>query len=628
MSKLGIAIKITKEGASQPLVVGNVGDWTSRVIDVRDTLKYVTGHENFDRVVKFISFCEDGCLFTQVRMISGRPGDNVAAWLFIPSNIIISGEEIIDIADKVKEQLFNSRTDSEALEDIVSKDYDNRIYAAKYKSSAKDGGMAYRNVDFYPLIDIMGANRYQSYYSNYKYVFLIDELDGITITDKSSVDDLTHEKIAELCNLIAPSIKSIQDSFGKGVVIAYFSRRQNKYIELSNSILVSKGKEVTLFALKDGFEPQTFKNIVTNVEQECQLPKGRDSLWQKRIVPSMFIVKDDKGNQIDQYTIKINGKILMQEVLLYENECNRVHINVSKPGYETNEGFMNLRRTEDGRRVDYINVILTKEERSYEYDIELENKELGKISFTSRNVINKTTSPIKGYEWQGNYLVPNPMYVLKNRLIGALYGIGGLLFIIIISWLYSNLESSNSFPWIQWHKEIQYQPNNNNPENNNTTVHENDGYATDDNLSKEDDIFKAIEYLDNNDVWEKSKMEGFRCLEGLFSDMNNFNLSSLISEKYSGIKEKSVKFKKIHDAAKNNLNNMWDPTNGGERITYNDEGDYKINIQNYCNWIGQKHASGSSHNSTGGGTSSNGSSSNAGTNTGNNGTPASSSGDF
>jgi len=582
MSKLGIAIKITKEGASQPLVVGNVGDWTSRVIDVRDTLKYVTGLEGYDKVVKFLSFSEDGCLLTQVRAISGRPGDNVAAWIYIPSNIIIAGEEVAKVADEVKGQLFNSRTDVDTLEEIVSKEYENRLYDSKYKSSNKEGELAFRTIGFYPLIDILGTNRYQTYYSNYKYVFLIDESDGVVIADTTAVIDLTNEKISELCTLIAPSILSIQESFGKGVGIYYKSRRQNKLLELSSSILVNKGKDITLYAVKEGFEPQTFKINVSEVEQKCQLPLGRKNMWQKKILPAMFIVEDEQKMPLEQYVIKINGKSLLQGVVLSEQECAQVQVTVSKAGYETKDRFLDLRQPE---KVEVITLV--KEERSFEYEVELNNEEVGKLSFSSRKMINKSISPIVGYEWQGNRLVPNPIFVLKNRIIGALCGIGVLLALLFVSWIYSNIESSNNFPWIKWHKEVQ-QPR---PSYYGGAEDEIEDLSQT-NPSKEESIGKAAEYLDNHQGWVKSEMEQFSCLEGLFEDMNNFHLREIVGDRYAGLADASNEFKSIKEAAQQCLDNHWDPTGGGNRPTYNmAPDDYIINRINYRNWIGQSHSS-------------------------------------
>lgn len=53
----------------------------------------------------------------------------------------------------------------------------------------------------------------------------------------------------------------------------------------------------------------------------------------------------------------------------------------------------------------------------------------------------------------------------------------------------------------------------------------------------------AITYLDNHEVWERSEMEKYNALKGLFDDMNNFKYHSVITN-YSQLEE-SVTFREL-----------------------------------------------------------------------------------
>lgn len=72
MNKIGFAIKITSQGAGQPIAV-NGGDWVQHVVDIRDLLKHIPSmEEDYKRSILFFSFDESGCYITVAHTISGR----------------------------------------------------------------------------------------------------------------------------------------------------------------------------------------------------------------------------------------------------------------------------------------------------------------------------------------------------------------------------------------------------------------------------------------------------------------------------------------------------------------------------------------------------------------------------
>ena len=184
MNKIGFRIYRFKEGPSIGLTV-NEGDWTKKVVDIRDILKLYNS-EDESKFAMFMSFSENGAYITIARSISGRGGDNTAAWIYIPNNIEVTGTEIIQIIDIVKEELSASKSNVERLTQIFSKDY-RTTESAAYMPSSVEKIFAKRNVGFYPLKDIIGEKRYQPIYSNYN-VILINDMDGMEIVDKNITD--------------------------------------------------------------------------------------------------------------------------------------------------------------------------------------------------------------------------------------------------------------------------------------------------------------------------------------------------------------------------------------------------------------------------------------------------------
>lgn len=110
-------------------------------------------------------------------------------------------------------------------------------------------------------------------------------------------------------------------------------------------------------------------------------------------------------------------------------------------------------------------------------------------------------------------------------------------------------------------------------------------------------IEAAVAYLDNpgngtgNSVtWDKAEMDKYPALNGLFEDLNNFNLQALV-DNWKPKLQQSQKFQYIAASAEKNLKNHWNPRQGIHNPTYNKDGDYMINVQNYAFWLDKDQSS-------------------------------------
>ena len=93
MNKLGFAIKIANEGV-RSIIECNKGEWSNKVVDIREYLKFFSGLQGTSNAVMFMSFDKSGCFLTVFRSIPGRVGDFSSAWIYIPNSIKIEAEYI------------------------------------------------------------------------------------------------------------------------------------------------------------------------------------------------------------------------------------------------------------------------------------------------------------------------------------------------------------------------------------------------------------------------------------------------------------------------------------------------------------------------------------------------------
>ncbi len=571
MSKIGIAIKITSAGSGQPIAI-NGGDWAKRVIDVRDILKHIPSMvSDHSKIIVFVSFSEDACLITVVRTVSGRPWDNVAGWIHIPSNLVITGQEVNSVISKVKKLISATELPDDAeLNALFGKEYDTKSISARYEASKRNGKFAKRDTVIYSLEELLGENRYQSYYSEYNAVFLTSEIDAVV-----DAEDVSSKKLSTLLTLIPPTTREIQDKLGKFVTLLLSSRQV-----FNDAILLNKGQTITLIAERDGFEPISFMVTTETDGQVCTLPKA---VWSKKISTANFDVKSESGKDLNgKAKISVNDiDITTIPCLFSENECESANVVISANGYDT---FKSKVRLLGNNR---LPIVLDRRIEEFRKKIQLKNGATGEISIAGKG-INRYESPIKGYVENDGYLEYMPGNVWLQRLIG--FGVAVMLWLIIlfIGWWNSvEFQTTSDFPWIEAvskeakratiETQTQYTHDNSQNEENldNATVSQ----------TTPTDLNAAINYLDSNDVWEKSELEKYPDLHGLFDDLNNMDTYKLYSTWKEKLK-KSNNFIAVAKVAKKNFEKRWNPKQGSHNPTFNTlPNDYRINLTNYKNWL-------------------------------------------
>lgn len=506
----------------------NRGQWSSKVVDIREYLNLFTGLQGTDNTVTFMSFDESGCFLTLLRAIPGRAGDFSSGWIYIPNEIEIPTESIENtsrfVADLLSESDLTERKNH--IEDFFAQEYKQKEIRIKYTPSKYNGkfGFRYFGGD-YTYREILEYG-YQSCYSKYQAIFLLEENGVVEIANgqTSNFDNLTSRPLKKQCILKAPSHKELE-YLGRDVKI----KSQNG-TEFTSPKVFYKGETVRCTLSREGFESIDLPPLVIQDEiQTLPIDTGYRYKWQKKITEDMFNVTNNKGETIENYQVKINDcAVSPNGILMTEKDCYKAKVEISATGFETKEATINL---------------LNKSERSFqlkrktqkiEYDVKMSNGKIGKMTLSSQN-LPKNKWPRKSYPLKWHYLdksevKPSPVvyiFIVAAFIIGA--ALGG---VIVWLWLTTKNPSNNSsIDQETATTEVQQQP---------------------DNKEK----MTAKEYLSDNEIWKRSKMEKYPELQGLFDDLNSFNRNEIIQKwKSRQLGEKMEEVVKLAEKASNNKDN-------------------------------------------------------------------------
>ena len=517
MNKLGFAIKLASQGAGNAIEC-NKGQWTNKVVDIREYLKLFNGLQGTDNIVTFMSFDEGGCFLTQLRAISGRVGDFLSGWIYIPNTIDVSGEDVMNTYNYVRNILSQSNLSDlkEDIESFFSKEYPLKEVAAQYVASK---GQLYgiRFLGHYTLKEIVGEHRYQPYYSDYKAVFLLNKEEEVTITKEAanSFRNLTDKDIVKTSILVPPANASLQ-TLGRGTKIHTIDGS-----DFNQPLLVNVGSKVPLILSRIGFENMKLEVNVTSERQDVDLSNVKIT-WMKKISASMFTVRNSKQEKIDKgVSISVNDRdITFQDVLVSEEDCSQALVKVSAPDYEVFEQRSSL-------LIDNLHITLTRKVKQTQTVVELSNGSYGEMTIESKHLPSNYDSPLKGYEFGEDYhgnkvLKLSSWFVWKQRLWGFFATLTAVILIIAYTafdtWIDTHHFKFGLPPWEEDRPAQTWQQN----ANNGTDEIE----VTDTNTQVNQAI---LNYLNQNVQWTKVKLDQDASTNGLYDMINNYRFSDILN---------------------------------------------------------------------------------------------------
>ena len=221
----------------------------------------------------------------------------------------------------------------------------------------------------------------------------------------------------------------------------------------------------------------------------------------------------------------------------------------------------------------------------YDGDIDTKN-DATLILETHRKI---SSSPIKGYTTYGDRIQEgeghlNRLFVDNRWLTKLKYMAYGFASCVLVLLLYAGCSALENYEfqldWPPFKKVSQQHTDNDNNQ---------DEVGTD-NVPV-DSLALAINYLNNNEIWNKDSLETYPATRELFDDLNDFH-SSNVDSKYNPQLRTSSRFEQVRKALIDNFNKGYNPRIGKEANDgkYNPANDKKISVPNYIDWLSKDHS--------------------------------------
>ncbi len=540
MGRLGVVITETFGGYKEIFTRNKSSEWSSLVDDMRT----YTPSSSSMRLI-FLRFIPSGTLVGIVRKIEERGDDNNAAWIFVPSNIAVSGHELVNVIDAIDAELKAPVADYQKIVGYFDKEYpESPVVGRSVSLNASELAVRYyesASPFVWSLKDILDSKYiYQPEYHNFKYVFLLNDKDmqnrlqgAAVIAEKPRLSESVRVEPFETIDGFMPYVNGVP---------------------FNKPILAFSGETIQVEWRKTGYKDVT-KSFVVGAQKETAYITQSEYL--KFVDPDTIVIFDrSTRQQVRNARVHIQGRLL-QETGLYipEFQYNRADISIDHTEYESV-------RLQGQDLSQAISVSLEARRLSYKFRMQL--KDGSNCDIVIQSSVPVKECPIIGYELaSGNR--PHPEFV--NRLTYKKGGNGSgkstitWLIILIVGLLAgagimfalgkttSLFEAKRVIP-------VEYLPTNNS----------NNAGDADRQLNA------AIEYLEENDVWEKSAMEKHSPLKGLWDALNTYDFEKVLNE-YADLRE-SGKFGELIDLIEDNRGNF-------HRQNFTSAGDNTITLSKY-----------------------------------------------
>lgn len=504
-NKLGLKIVRTNQGYGDGLEVNGEQEWTKNVRDVREDLKNIENLQN-DNSILMLTCIDGGHLFTIASLIAGRTTDYISAWIYIPSDLVIPGKILAEIIEVTKKEILAVERNDELLKSKFEKTYE--IAQAKRTCQHAVGNQyAYRyySNDLYTLQELLDAI-HQPYYQKYKSIFFIDRSSKLSCIVG---DDLSKEQL--YTSILANAPKKA-DGF-----IPYVNGKV-----FDSPMYVSKGEVIEITWKKNGYEP-----IRTHTKANEGFEYIEPSVNQyRRLIPYDAIsVFDERKQPIEQYKLSINHQTVNpgEAVAVSEAALNNVRIDIYADGYDSKGG------TADFTKFSSVSIKLSKTSYEYKLAIPVETEENFKeLIITTNRELEK--SPIKGYVPQRGHFSRHNTTTLRyspyNKTfwiqVAVVLSVVLILGVALGAWGWNKLVTEKLRVE---NNSLKYDIKQLEPKGGNNYGSQN----TEENTTEqENDVTEVIEYLDNNNVWNREKMEGFPQIKGLWDAINTHDFGKVL----------------------------------------------------------------------------------------------------
>lgn len=529
-NKLGLKIVRINQGYTDLFEINGDQVWTKNVWDIRKDLENIDNLDGSSAVLMLTSV-DTGHILTVASLIEGRITDCISAWIYVPASINIAGKELVEIVDAVKKEILANERNDERLTQLLSKTYESAP-ASRITTKSNGEKCAYRYYGQkakYTLAELL-KDMCQSYYKNYKSIFLLDNSTSLRCL---SGDNLSDHKVYSMVVIKSPGQV---DSF-----VPYIGEQP-----FVGQMYAIEGDVINIEWRRDGYMPIHTSSTITP-GAKYSLPTPNQYV---RLLPYNYIKITDEWNQrVEDYELCVAKKQVNKgdDIQISESMLNNVWVEIYAEGYEPHSGHVNLMQP--------VHIKMTKEMYSYEFLLPLKNDE-GYYPIKISGNRKVKSSPVKGYVTEDGYVTRNDKNYLRFKPFTRKFWITCLICSIIVLLLgvcggyalndfiggkadnqevskltKENTELKNRI------KELEKRNYNYTPKG---ATNNNEDYSLD----------AAVSYLDNNNKWNRTEMEKFDDLKGLWDALNERLFDDII--KYEAKLKQSVTFSEVLQAVKAN----------------------------------------------------------------------------
>lgn len=558
---LGIYIEYTHEGTHELMSCNSNSSWVKLLGEITE-LKQIDKPVNQTWSLEVLQKIESGNIIKVICPNAGR-NDYICASIYVPWNIVISGKELSSVVSSTRDEIMSWRkeTSKSRLMELFSKKYDVLDFQRKDHIESPSG-IAFRYYgDYYQLHELLD-NIEQPYYSKYKFVFLVNNKSNILI---KAGDDLTKKDLVETVIMTPPGeIDGFAPYIGK--------TRFNKPLR------VAIGELITLSWVRKGYK--TIDKTTVIAYKNTQLSSPQINEHEVEIPFSAIQVYDEKHLKLnsEEYTVRINGKPLVKDgAKVYVNVVSLKSVRVDVTPEDTNiyETSTNTFDLSNGRG---CNVQLERVHLTYVFKFPMINNKYKAAEFTFHKRLD--TCPFKGFaverdnivtkEWGDNYLRANVFN--KTRIIKiAIILFVALLLGAVVGWYCTDWACEKSI------KTYKSQISTLKFELEQAKKTKPTAKAQVEPKQDEIDWGKIVEYLDKNAKWERSAMEKFTAIQGLWDALNNRQFENILQ--YEEELKASKTFSKLVKAIETNEKSF--------SGSYCDDDDTEITIRTYISKLGR-----------------------------------------
>lgn len=529
-NKLGLKIVRINQGYTDLFEINGDQVWTKNVWDIRKDLENIDNLDGSSAVLMLTSV-DTGHILTVASLIEGRITDCISAWIYVPASINIAGKELVEIVDAVKKEILANERNDERLTQLLSKTYESAP-ASRITTKSNGEKCAFRYYGQgakYTLSELL-KDMCQSYYKSYKSVFLLDNSSKLKCLQG---DNLSDQKVYSMVVVKSPgNIDSFVPYIGEQPFVG--------------QIYAIEGGTIDIEWRRDGYMPIHTKSTIAP-GAKCSVPTPNQYV---RVLNYNYIkVVDEWSQRVTDYDLYVAKQRISknEDIRISEATLNNVWVKIHAEGFEPISSHLNLTQP--------VQLKLVKETYAYEFLLPLKNEE-GYYPIKISGNRKRKNSPVKGYVTENGYVTRNDKNYLRFKPFTRKFWITCLICSIIVLLLgvcggyalndfiggkadnqevskltKENTELKNRI------KELEKRNYNYTPKG---ATNNNEDYSLD----------AAVSYLDNNNKWNRTEMEKFDDLKGLWDALNKRLFDDII--KYEAKLKQSVTFSEVLQAVKAN----------------------------------------------------------------------------